>query len=29
VHDEEAYRTLSRGDAGLDGFFPAYRAPSR
>ena len=29
VHDEEAYRALSGGDAGLDGFFPAYRAPSR
>jgi serine/alanine adding enzyme len=25
VHDEEAYRRLSGGDAGLDGFFPAYR----
>ena len=26
VHDEDAYRRLS-GDAGLDGFFPAYRRP--
>lgn len=26
VHDERAYRELS-GDAGVDGFFPAYRSP--
>jgi hypothetical protein len=29
VHDEEAYRRLIGGAAGLDGFFPAYRAPTR
>jgi serine/alanine adding enzyme len=27
VHDEEAYRRLSGGNADLDGFFPPYRAP--
>lgn len=26
VHDEAAYRILSGGDTGLEGFFPAYRA---
>jgi len=26
IHDEEAYRRLSGGHLGLDGFFPAYRA---
>ena len=26
IHDEDAYRELSGGDAGYDGFFPAYRA---
>ena len=25
IHDEQAYRRLSGGDASLDGFFPAYR----
>lgn len=29
IHDEDAYRELSGGDATYDGFFPAYRAPSR
>jgi serine/alanine adding enzyme len=29
IHDEDAYRELSGGDASYDGFFPAYRAPSR
>jgi serine/alanine adding enzyme len=29
IHDEEAYRRLSGGEAGYDGFFPAYRASSR
>ena len=29
VHDEAAYRGLSGGEARLDGFFPAYRDPSR
>jgi len=29
IHDEDAYRRLSGGDASYDGFFPAYRAPSR
>jgi hypothetical protein len=28
IHDEDAYRSLSGGEAGLEGFFPAYRAPS-
>ena len=28
IHDEEAYRALAGPKAGLDGFFPAYRAPS-
>lgn len=27
VHDETAYRALA-GDAGLEGYFPAYRAPA-
>jgi serine/alanine adding enzyme len=27
VHDEEAYRRLSGGSRGGDGYFPAYRAP--
>jgi hypothetical protein len=26
VHDEDAYRELAGADAGLDGYFPAYRA---
>ena len=26
IHDEEAYAGLAGPDAGLDGFFPAYRA---
>ena len=26
IHDEDAYRELSGGEAGYDGFFPAYRA---
>jgi serine/alanine adding enzyme len=29
IHDEGTYRELSGGDASYDGFFPAYRAPSR
>jgi hypothetical protein len=29
IHDEEAYRRLSGGEASLDGFFPAYRATVR
>ena len=29
IHDEVAYRRLSGGAAGYDGFFPAYRAASR
>ena len=29
IHDEAAYRDLSGGEAGYDGFFPAYRAASR
>jgi hypothetical protein len=29
IHDEDAYRRLSGGDASYDGFFPAYRRPSR
>jgi hypothetical protein len=28
VHDEAAYRALAGGDAGLEGYFPAYRAPA-
>jgi serine/alanine adding enzyme len=28
IHDEDAYRRLSGGDASVDGFFPAYRATS-
>jgi hypothetical protein len=28
IHDEDAYRELSGGEAGYDGFFPAYRRPS-
>ncbi len=28
VHDEDAYRELAGPGAGLDGFFPAYRAPA-
>jgi serine/alanine adding enzyme len=28
IHDEDAYRELSGGAAGYDGFFPAYRRPS-
>jgi serine/alanine adding enzyme len=28
VHDKEAYRELASPHAGLDGFFPAYRAPA-
>ena len=28
IHDEDAYRRLSCGDASYDGFFPAYRAAS-
>ena len=28
VHDEDAYRRLSGGEASLEGFFPAYRRPS-
>jgi hypothetical protein len=27
IHDEQAYRELSGGEAGYDGFFPAYRQP--
>jgi GNAT acetyltransferase-like protein len=27
IHDEEAYRRLSGGHAGFDGYFPAYRMP--
>jgi serine/alanine adding enzyme len=26
IHDEDAYRRLSGGETGFDGFFPAYRA---
>jgi hypothetical protein len=29
IHDEDAYRRLSGGEASYDGFFPAYRAPGR
>jgi hypothetical protein len=29
VHDEEAYRSLAGPEAGLDGFFPAYRQAAR
>ena len=29
VHDEEAYRRLVGAEAGLDGFFPAYRQAAR
>jgi len=29
IHDEEAYRGLAGADAGVDGFFPAYRATVR
>jgi serine/alanine adding enzyme len=28
VHDEAAYRRLTGGDAGFEGFFPSYRAPA-
>ncbi|HSB40000.1 MAG TPA: GNAT family N-acetyltransferase [Gaiellaceae bacterium] len=28
IHDEDAYRRLSAGEAGYQGFFPAYRAAS-
>ncbi len=28
IHDEGAYRELSGGEAGYEGFFPAYRRPS-
>ena len=28
IHDEDAYRELSGGEAGFDGFFPAYRRSS-
>jgi len=28
IHDEDAYRRLSGGEASYDGFFPAYRAAS-
>jgi serine/alanine adding enzyme len=28
IHDEDAYRELSGGESGYDGFFPAYRRPS-
>jgi len=28
IHDEDAYRRLSGGEASFDGFFPAYRAAS-
>jgi serine/alanine adding enzyme len=28
IHDEDAYRHLSGGEASYDGFFPAYRAAS-
>ena len=28
IHDEAAYRELSGGEAGYEGFFPAYRRPS-
>jgi serine/alanine adding enzyme len=28
IHDEQAYRALAGPQAGLDGFFPAYRAPA-
>ena len=28
IHDEQAYRRLGGATAGLDGFFPAYRAPA-
>jgi len=28
IHDEHAYRALAGPQAGLDGFFPAYRAPA-
>ena len=28
VHDEAAYRALAGSDAGLEGYFPAYRAPA-
>lgn len=28
IHDEDAYRELSGGEASYDGFFPAYRKPS-
>lgn len=29
IHDEDAYRRLSGGEASYNGFFPAYRARSR
>ena len=28
IHDEAAYRELSGGETGYDGFFPAYRRPN-
>ena len=28
IHDDAAYRELSGGETGFDGFFPAYRRPS-
>jgi serine/alanine adding enzyme len=28
IHDEDAYRELSGGEPGYEGFFPAYRSPS-
>ena len=28
IHDEDAYRELSGGETGYDGFFPAYRRPN-
>jgi lipid II:glycine glycyltransferase (peptidoglycan interpeptide bridge formation enzyme) len=28
IHDEDAYRELSGGETGYEGFFPAYRRPS-
>jgi serine/alanine adding enzyme len=29
VHDEAAYRSLTEGDVGFEGFFPAYRARAK
>ena len=28
IHDQDAYRDLSGGESGYEGFFPAYRRPS-